>query len=70
MTTLQQQVEIDTLYSIIDDLNYYQILRIPQDCIQDEIPYAYKSQASHFRPQIFRKRTKNFSIAFNIYLSP
>ena len=54
MTTLKLQVEIETLYNVIDDLNYYQILRLPQDCIQDEIIIAYKRQANHFKsmPQI------------------
>jgi hypothetical protein len=54
MTTLKLHIEIETLYSVIDDLNYYQILRLPQDCIQDEVIIAYKRQANYFKgtPQI------------------
>ena len=53
MTSLTLKVEAETLYGIIDDLNYYQILRLTQDCLQSEIARAYKVQASHFHSQHF-----------------
>ena len=51
MSNLPLQVEVETLYQIIDDLNYYQILRLPQDCLQTEIVQAYKHQASYYNPK-------------------
>lgn len=47
------KIEINTLFSIIDELTYYQILRLTPDCIQSDIEPAYQEQGRHFHPQKF-----------------
>lgn len=42
--------EIQTLSGFIDELNYYEMFCLSPDCIQSEIPIAYKSMADRFNP--------------------
>jgi DnaJ-class molecular chaperone len=52
-------IKVETLYSIIDELNYYQILRLKQDCIQSEITDAYKMQANFYHPKQFEEQSSD-----------
>ena len=42
--------EIQTLSSFIDELTYYEMFCLPVDCIQSEIPLAYKTMVDRFNP--------------------
>lgn len=45
------KIKINTLFDIIDELTYYQILKLSSDCIQSEIEEAYQAQARMFHPK-------------------
>ena len=42
--------EIQTLSGFIDELNYYEMFCLSPDCIQSDIPIAYKSMVDRFTP--------------------
>ena len=42
--------EIQTLSEFIDELSYYEMFCLSKDCIQNEIPLAYKSMVDRFNP--------------------
>lgn len=45
------KIKINTLFDIIDELNYYQILRLSEDCVQSEIEEGYQFQGQTFHPK-------------------
>lgn len=42
--------EIQTLFGFIDELNYYEMFCLSPDCIQSDIPLAYKTMVDRFGP--------------------
>ena len=46
------KLKINTLFDIVDELNYYQILKLSQDCLQSEIELSYQSQKRNFHPDL------------------
>ena len=47
---LRQTVRINALYDIIDDLDYYQLLKISSGCSQSTINPAFQSQSQELHP--------------------
>lgn len=45
------KIKINTLFDIIDELSYYQILTLSEDCVQYEIEEGYQSQGRTFHPK-------------------
>ena len=56
------KIEINALYSIIDELNYYQILKLTPSCIQDEIKPAYQNQGAYFHPDKLDESDEEISL--------
>ena len=42
--------EIQTLSGFIDELNYYEMFCLSPDCVQSDIPVAYKAMTDRFNP--------------------
>ena len=42
--------EIQTLSGFIDELNYYEMFCLSPDCVQSDIPVAYKTMTDRFNP--------------------
>ena len=42
--------EIQTLFGFIDELNYYEMFCLSPDCVQSDIPLAYKAMVDRFDP--------------------
>ena len=42
--------EIQTLFGFIDELNYYEMFCLSPDCVQSDIPVAYKAMVDRFGP--------------------
>ena len=45
------KIKINTLFDIIDELTYYQILTLSEDCVQSEIEEGYQTQGRNFLPK-------------------
>ena len=39
----QMRIEVTTLHELLDELNYYSLLRIDPDCVQGDIEPAVRS---------------------------
>lgn len=49
----QLKIKVNTLFEIIDELNYYQILRLSADCVQSEIEDGFQRQGNLYHPKHF-----------------
>jgi curved DNA-binding protein CbpA len=47
---LRERIEWETLYEIVDELNYYQLLRLSPECGQAEIPQAFRRESQRLHP--------------------
>jgi len=47
---LRKKVRINTLYEIVDDLDYYQLLKQKTDCKQSSIAPAFQQQSKELHP--------------------
>lgn len=50
---LKMQIELETLHELVDELDYYQLLRLPRDCEQAEIVPAYREESKRLHPDKF-----------------
>ena len=47
---LKRKVMLETLHDIVDELDYYQLLRLDQNCEQSDISSAYKRESKRLHP--------------------
>ena len=47
---LRTRVEIETLHEMVDELNYYRLLKLDQQCAQEEIGVAYRRESRRLHP--------------------
>ena len=47
------KVKVNTLFEVIDELNYYQILKLSLNCVQSEIQEGFRSQGEMYHPKHF-----------------
>ena len=47
---LRARIEWETLFEIVDELNYYQLLRLSSECGQAEIPKAFRRESQRLHP--------------------
>lgn len=47
---LRMKVEIETLHELVDELDYYRLLRLSHDCPQDEIGAAFRRESRRLHP--------------------
>jgi curved DNA-binding protein CbpA len=50
---LKTQIELETLHEMVDELDYYQLLKLPRDCEQSEIGPAYREESRRLHPDQF-----------------
>jgi len=50
MSNLKTQVMLETLYEIVDELDYYKLLRVDPQCEPADISAAYKAQSQKLHP--------------------
>jgi len=46
----QMRIEVTTLHELLDELNYYSLLRINPDCVQGDIEPAVRSATKQHHP--------------------
>ena len=46
----KRRVMLETLHDIVDELDYYQLLRLDPDCKQSDISTAYKQESKRLHP--------------------
>jgi len=49
-TEKRHQIRLNTLYEIVDDLDYYQLLKLPPNCDQKEIAESFKQESKQLHP--------------------
>ena len=47
---LRTRVEIETLYELVDELSYYKLLKLDDQCPQEEIGTAYRRESRRLHP--------------------
>ena len=47
---LALQVEIETLHELLDELDYYRILRLPRTCTAEEVGQAFRKESRRLHP--------------------
>ena len=47
---LRTRVEIETLHGLVDELNYYRLLKLDEQCPQEEIGIAYRRESRRLHP--------------------
>lgn len=47
---LRVKVEIETLHELVDELNYYRLLRLEEDCSQVDIGAAFRQESRRLHP--------------------
>jgi len=47
---LRTTVEINTLHELVDELDYYRLLRLKQDCPQEDIGTAFRRESRRLHP--------------------
>jgi len=47
---LRTRVEIQTLYGLVDELNYYRLLKLDEQCAQEDIGTAYRRESRRLHP--------------------
>lgn len=47
---LRTRVELETLHELVDELDYYRLLRLAPDCPQDEIGVAFRRESRRLHP--------------------
>jgi curved DNA-binding protein CbpA len=47
---LRTRVEIETLYGLVDELNYYRLLKLDDQCPQEDIGTAYRRESRRLHP--------------------
>jgi len=47
---LRVRVEIETLYGLVDELNYYRLLKLDGECAQQDIGVAYRRESRRLHP--------------------
>jgi curved DNA-binding protein CbpA len=47
---LRTRVEIETLYGLVDELNYYRLLQLDEQCAQEDIGTAFRRESRRLHP--------------------
>ena len=50
MSALRKSIRLNTLYDIVDELDYYQLLKLKSDCTQSQIPLAFEKESKELHP--------------------
>jgi curved DNA-binding protein CbpA len=56
---LRKTIRTNTLYEIVDDLDYYQLLKLKPSCAQKDIATAFQKQSKTLHPDKSPKEQKD-----------
>jgi curved DNA-binding protein CbpA len=62
---LKIQIELETLHELIDELDYYQLLRLPRNCSQADIVPAYREESRRLHPDQFSDHSAELKTKIN-----
>ena len=59
MSALRNEIRLNALHEIVDDLDYYQLLKLEQNCEQKEIAKAFKRESQLLHPDNSPEKLKD-----------